>query len=166
MSKNESTITAARVRELLHYDPETGVFTWKVKHTTRSVPGMQPKAKDEMGYGLIVVDGFRLKTHRLAWLYVTGEWPKQSLDHMDGDPSNNRYANLRDIPQSHNTQNMRGATKRSLSGFLGVSPHKARFRARIRVNRKLIHLGAFATPEEAYSVYLEAKRKLHAGNTL
>lgn len=160
-----SDLTAQRLRELLRYDPETGDFTWKVKHTTRSIPGAQPRATKN-GYRLIVVDGEHHRGHRLAWLYMTGDWPVQSLDHIDGNKLNNRFENLRDITQAANSQNIKVATKRNSSGFLGVSPHKTRFRARIRVNRKLVHLGAFATPEEAYAAYLQAKRKLHPGNML
>jgi len=118
------------------------------------------------GYREILVDRIHYRAHRLAWLYMTGEWPTNGVDHIDGDKLNNRFANLRDIPQAANSQNIKKATARSITGFLGVSPHETRFRARLRVNRKLINLGSYATAEEAYAVYLEAKRRLHPGNTL
>lgn len=102
-------------------------------------------------------------------MYVTGEWPEINVDHRDGDPSNNRFSNLRDVAQQVNVQNVRKGTKRNLSsGLLGVSFHARDrlWRARIYKDGKDIVLGYFKTPEAAHAAYLSAKRDIHAGCTI
>lgn len=163
MSKTE--LTADRLRELLDYNPETGVFTCRVKLTLRLVPGRvmgYPKGK----YAVIRLGGHCYKAHRLAWLYMTSSWPTETIDHIDGDGRNNAFCNLRQVTQTLNTQNLKRARSTSQTGVLGVGMNKRRFRARIRTGDKLIHIGSFKTAEAAHAAYLEAKRALHPGNTL
>jgi hypothetical protein len=119
-------------------------------------------------YVTIKVDAKRYLAHRLAWLYVHGEWPSRHLDHIDGDPSNNRIANLRDVSRSINMQNQLRARGDSLTGLLGVckDTRKPWFYARITVHGKQINLGCFRTADAAHEAYLTAKRRLHEGCTL
>lgn len=160
-------VTAEDVRTALLYDPETGEFSWR-----ESKRGRRPGACGNMrpdGYRRIGMGGINYMAHRLAWLYVTGEWPENHIDHIDGNPDNNRWSNLRDVPQQTNVQNVKGATRRNASsGLLGVSYHARDklWRARIRSGGKNRVVGYFKSPEEAHSAYLEAKRSQHEGCTI
>jgi hypothetical protein len=101
-----STITAERLRQLLHYDPERGVFTWLSRPAERSwntrFAGTRAGTINGLGYVVIGILGRRYKAHRLAWLYVHGEWPGRELDHINCDKSDNRIANLRPATRSQN----------------------------------------------------------------
>lgn len=160
-------LTPERLRELLHYEPEVGVFSWKAPR--RGVrPGRTGNVRPD-GYIRIGIDGVNYLAHRLAWLYMTGGWPTIDVDHRDGNPSNNQFINLRDVSQQMNIENIRAATKRNRSsGLLGVSFHArdSLWRARIRIDGKDRTIGYFKTPEAAHSAYLEVKRKKHAGCTI
>lgn len=117
---------------------------------------------------VIWVDGHCHRAHRLAWLHVHGVWPKDDVDHMDGNRVNNCIANLRDVDRSTNLQNMRSPGRPSKSGLLGVSwfERDRNWLARICVDGKNRYLGYFQTKEQAHEAYVAAKRKLHAGCTL
>lgn len=106
--------------------------------------------------------------HRLAWLYMTGEWPKSEMvDHENTVRNDNRWSNLRDSTRTVNMENQRQAHKGSQSGLLGVSPRpNGAWVAQIQVSRKKLWLGEFSTPEQASTAYIEAKRRLHAGCTI
>lgn len=155
------TITAARLRELLNYDPATGVFTRR----QGSLSGRKAGSYDH-GYWSISVDCKEYYAHRLAWLYVTGEWPKSKIDHKDCDRGNNRFDNLREASDEVNSQNLRAAQSNNGTGFLGVSKKRNRFEARIFRDRGLIRLGVFDTPEQAHAAYIAAKRVHHEGCTI
>jgi hypothetical protein len=170
----EQIITAERLRELLHYDPDTGVFTWKVDHPNRragSIAGTQAK-HEVTSYRMITADGRRYYAHRLAWLYMTGEWPAHEIDHLSGDGIDNRWCNLRDVTKAINQQNLRVARAHSATGLLGAFPLKRKnaagklFFSTIVVDGKATYLGTFYTPDEAHAAYLAAKRALHAGCTI
>jgi hypothetical protein len=168
------------LRALLSYDPEEGSFTWKPRPL-----GLFPddrsgliwntrfagkKAGCFKGTGQLVIGIFGCLTyaHRIAWAIQTGAWPSGDIDHIDGDPSNNRFANLRDVSRSVNLQNQRRAHVQNETGLLGVSPCKksGRFYARIVVSGRQRNLGLSDTPEAAHAAYIKAKRELHAGGTL
>lgn len=149
------------------YDPATGVFTWReavLKRKAGSIAG----GVDGKGYQQIRIGGSIFRSHRLAFLAVTGSWPKDCVDHMNGVRGDNRWENLRDVPPVENSQNQRRPRSDSTSGFLGVSPRKTKrtWQAQIRVKGKILFLGYFKTPEEGHEVYLAAKRRLHAGCTI
>jgi hypothetical protein len=97
---------------------------------------------------------------------MTGEWPAGEVDHIDGDRTNNKWSNLRDVPRLENAQNKRRANANNRTGLLGVSPDKKRFRAVITANGKRKTVGAFSSAEEAHDAYLAEKRRLHQGSTL
>lgn len=158
-----SDLTAERLRELLRYDSETGEFHWR---GGEGRPRKKTKAgcKDKDGYIRIKVDQRLYAAHRLAWLYVHGEWPKHTIDHKNCVRSDNRIENLRDITREANMQNVKSAPRSNKSsGLLGASWHKAAgdWRANIAVNGKKRHLGRFDTAEEAHAAYLKAKAELH-----
>lgn len=162
-------LTQEELKRKLSYDPHTGAFTYRVDHPVGRFKAGQPAGGvNNKGYVRLSVNDVSFTGQRLAWLYMTGEWPKGQVDHIDGCRTNNRWSNLRDVSASVNRQNMRVATKRNRSGLLGVSlsTTPGKFNASIYVQKKLKHLGVFDTPEAAHSAYLTAKRELHEGSTL
>lgn len=94
---------------------------------------------------------------------MTGSWPKDQIDHINGDRTDNRFSNLRDVTNEINNQNKKRAQSNNRLGLLGVCHHQGGFRARIAVNGKSKCLGVYLTPELAHQVYLDAKRRLHHG---
>lgn len=161
------TVTVERVRELLKYDPETGLFTWRVNRG-RIKAGDQAGTVLQLGrteYVYIMIDHRQYRAHRLAWLYVNGTWPEDMLDHINGNGSDNRYQNLRPATCAQNSQ---APNKRMLpqntSGYVGVSRKvgRSKWNASIAVSGRRIFLGAFATPEQANEAYQAAKKKHHA----
>jgi hypothetical protein len=162
------TITQSELKDLLDYDPDTGIFVWKIKFSKRITIGDVAGSKDKNGYTNIRINGRTYKAHRLVWLYITGKFPKYHIDHIYGDSSDNRFTKLRDKPQKINNENRRKPAKNNTTGFLGVSFNNkmGKYTATIRTNYKHNFLGCFNTPEEAHEVYLKAKRELHVGCTI
>jgi hypothetical protein len=156
------TLAAEYLREILSYDPDTGVFRWKVSETNRVSVGGVAGSQNGDGYTRIMIGKKKYRAHRLAWLHVYGEWPAKYVDHVDGDRSNNKITNLREATNAQNMRNC-GAYATNTSGFKGVTFHKHRRRwhARINIPSKQIHLGYFDTPEEAHAAYCAAAAKLH-----
>lgn len=166
-----ANISAARLRELLNYDPDTGVFTWLRPTGRRAKPGATAGSIQGRGYLGIRIHGVKYLAHRLAWLYQCGVWPDGDIDHINGDRCDNRIVNLRRAARSTNIQNLRSAKSHNKTGFLGVVLDSSRktarkYAARIVYGGKQHHLGYYNTPEEAHAVYLEAKRRLHPGCTI
>lgn len=164
-------LDAQRLREVLDYDPDTGLFRWKIAvgRWGRIKPGTLSGSADSNGHLRIQVDGTLYYAHRLAWLCMMGSWPRGDVDHRDGIPSNNRWDNLRDVSHQVNTENRRRAHKNKPSGLpMGVSIDRrdGAFRADITVNGRARSLGRFADPEQAHQAYLTAKRALHVGCTI
>jgi len=156
------------LKKLLHYDPETGIFT-----RLTNCPRSNFKKGDIAGFafeGYIIVNiiGKTYSAHRLAFLYMTGRFPKIDTDHIDTNGINNKWSNLREATKSENGQNLIKAKKNNLStGILGVYIRKDGFiYSKIKINRKQHHLGYFNSVEEASAAYIKAKRELHPFNTL
>lgn len=159
-------ITQKRLRELLSYDPDTGVFQWLFSRGTARAGAVAGSA-DSYGYLQTKIDRRCYLNHRLAWLYVHGEWPTRQIDHINGKRTDNRLANLRIVSASVNQQNHRVARVDNKCGLLGVSSSGKRWQARIsHPGGKDAYLGLFDTPELAHAAYLEAKRRLHPGCTI
>lgn len=157
-------ISQKRLKELLHYDPESGVFVWKV---TRSINGLANAGSIagsvvESGYIHIMVDGKQYKAHRLAWLYVHGEFPPKHIDHANGNPSDNRLVNLRPASHSENACNQ-GKKSTNTSGWCGVSFHKqsGKHRAEIMLAGNCHYLGGYDSPEIAAAVYNHVCQQVH-----
>ena len=150
------------------YDQDTGVLAWKVRPPRAQKDGTAGCLNGE-GYRRVVIEKRNYLAHRLAWLYVHGEWPKNHIDHINGIRSDNRLANLRDVPQAINLQNVRtaGGGKKScnLLGAFKYLPTN-RWQARIRLNGRVISLGYFDTAEQAHIAYVAGKRRLHEGCTI
>ena len=103
---NKDWLTAEEARRRLAYDPETGKLTWKMLHNTLRI-GEEAKSLDVYGYVQVRVSGTTVKGHRLAWLIHYGEWPPCPLDHINGNPSDNRIENLRLCTDKQNSGNQR-----------------------------------------------------------
>ena len=155
------TLTAERAREVVDYDPDTGVFRWRRRMGSCAPAGAVAGSLNSKGYWYIQVDGYKYLAHRIAWLITNGAFPADQIDHIDGDQANNRLANLRAVTSAENKQNLRRAHRDNITGLLGVSPKRNGFTAEIRVDGERRRLGTFATPEQAHAAYLVAKRKLH-----
>jgi hypothetical protein len=163
--RNSQQIEIERLRHVLQYNPETGVFTWRVNRGQRARAGSVAGSYDGEAYWRIQIDRKKYKAHRLAWFYVHEEWP-QSVDHRNGDTLDNSLGNLRAVSHAENHQNRRTPNKGTKVGVLGVDVHNGMFRARITKNGKQIHLGYFETNEQAYAAYIAAKRVVHPFGTL
>lgn len=140
------------------YDPATGYF-WR--------DGERADRGRKDGYRRLTHRGDRVLAHRAAFLAMTGEWPAGVVDHINCDPSDNRWINLRVTTAGGNLQNQRHPQRQNKSGMLGVSLHRrGGFYARINVGGKANYLGYFKTAQEAHDAYLNAKRALHPMGTL
>lgn len=159
-------LTAELARELLSYDPDTGIFTWKGSsrgHAKGAIAG----CCSCYGYILIHVHSRMYRAHRLAWFITHGSWPENQIDHINGVKHDNRLLNLRDVTPTKNSENLHLARPGSRSGLLGAhwDRNNKKFVARIVVKKKPMYLGRYATAEEAHQAYLSAKRLLHDGFT-
>ena len=152
-------ITQNRLNEVLFYNFETGNFHWKITPKNHIKVG-QIAGKIEKGYVRIKIDGKLYRAHRLAWLYVYGEFPDEQIDHINGIRGDNRIENLRKCNNAQNQQN-KIIKNNNKCNATGVDFMKGLFRARISVNKKSILLGLFKDVEKAKSAYLEAKQKHH-----
>jgi hypothetical protein len=160
-----NALSALRLRELLSYDAESGEFRWRNpagrwgRIASGSIAGGTSKTT---GYQQIAVDGIPYKAHRLAWLYMTGDWPPNEIDHINRVRDDNRFANLRAATLQENLSN-KEVYKSNTSGFPGVTWHSriCMWQARLGVARSRKHLGYFDSPEKAASAYASAKA--HSG---
>lgn len=155
-------LNVARLRELLSYCPETGIFIWKIWRGGPAVAGSIAGGTDSKGYRQIKLDGRLHLAHRLAWLYVHGEPPTGHLDHIDRNPKNNAISNLRLCTHAENHQNT-GIRADSTSGVTGVSFNKpsAKWLAYISKNGRRHRLGLFETIDDAVAARLAAKAQIH-----
>lgn len=154
---------AKTVRELLDYDPETGIFRWKVNVGDKMRAGSRAGAStgNTHGYRRLTINYKRYYEHRIAWLHVHGVMPTLHIDHIDCNKSNNRIANLRQATRSQNLGNAR-LRKTSTSGFKGVCWHnqQRKWKASIRCDKKVEFLGLYETAKEAHDAYVRAAGRL------
>lgn len=161
------SITQAYAKEHLDYDPETGWLTWKrLKEYNRHDRQFNTKFAGKRA-GTIDIHGYRqLKlnkkvyyAHRIIWLWWTGEWPKEQIDHINGIPDDNRISNLRDVTHFKNQQNRTKPNKNNKSGHIGIDYCKRenKWRARFMVEGKVNNLGLFSSLESAKLAYESAK---------
>jgi hypothetical protein len=154
-------VDAHKIRDLLNYEPLTGVFTWKVRRGGKAVAGSTAGRLDRCGYSVIRIDGRCMMAHRLAYLYIHGVLPELEIDHINGIRSDNRIENLRLATRSENQQNLRQPRQNNKSGFLGVHLLKGKYVATIVRDKKSKYLGSFDDPESAHKAYINAKQVIH-----
>ena len=152
-------MTQERLKEVLEHDGDTGEFAWKVSGNGRR-KGMMAGTLNSSGYRQIKIDGKRYMAHRLAWLYIYGEFPEHQIDHIDHDKANNRIENLRSVTHQENARNS-SLSKNNSSGINGVSWHKVKhkWQAQITIDSKKIHLGYFTDLDQAITARKEANIK-------
>jgi hypothetical protein len=157
-------ITQAELKERLHYDPDTGVFTWLKKgggFLSKTCGHISAHGQDA-GYVRIAMGGKKYRAHRLAWLYVYGSWPELGLDHINRIKADNRIANLREATPLENGRNATFETNPA-SGLKGVwkPKHTHRWAARIFLLDRSLNLGYYDTPEEAHAAYKKYSAAIH-----
>lgn len=151
-------LTQQELKERLHYNPKTGVFTWKINASSNARIGDIANCLHKLdGYVLIGFNNKIYRAHRLAFLYMTGSIPKY-VDHIDRNKSNNKWSNLREATKSQNGANSKRKNKYGYKGIFLMSSNKRKkiWVARITVNQKRKHLGYFLTAEEAARAYDKA----------
>ncbi len=157
-------LTVDRVRELLDYEPDTGIMRWRVQLNGRCRVGAIAGCVNSKGYRVVHIDGRQYRASRLVWLHVYGRWPTGVIDHRNHVTDDNRIANIRDVSVSVNAQNQIRAQTRSASGLLGVFPRGRLWRAKLkRADGSILFLGEFQTAQTAHAAYVAAKRMEHEG---
>lgn len=151
--------TEKALREVLCYDPASGLFVWlKTVHSHATMYTFAGTI-NKKGYRVIQFHKIMFRANRLAIWFTTGKWPESVVDHIDGNKSNDRLKNLRDVTQSINMQNQCKPHKRNKSGYIGVSIQNGKYIAQINYKDfgGVKYLGSYDTPEEAHGVYLATK---------
>jgi hypothetical protein len=153
-------LTQAELQAQFNYNSETGIFTRLISNNTKFKIGQEAGGVSN-GYKVITIMKKTYPAHRLAWLYMYGKFPNEFIDHINGNPLDNKLCNLREATRSQNGQNKIYAQGKNK--YIGAYWHKAckKWFSRITVNGKSIHLGYFKTELEAHEAYIKAKRQHH-----
>lgn len=158
--KNERLLKVDRLKEVLRYEPETGLFFWVKTLSPKAVSGSVAGAIRKRGYRIITIDKEQHRASRLAWLYTFGALPEKYIDHINRNKADDRISNLRLAEPFENSSNV-AVTVRSKSGLKGVCRTPWGWQASIRHKGKLHHLGSFRSSETAAKAYEIAAKKLH-----
>lgn len=150
-------LTARRLRKLLSYDPSTGTFRWRVHRRGVKVGSVAGSTRGCEGYRLIGVDRKLYTASRLAWLYMTAEWPKFQIEYINNNRSDTRWGNLREVTPAQKRANARTTSKLGVKGVWMTTG--GRYAARIKAAGKITYLGSFDTIAEASEAYAKAAKK-------
>lgn len=153
-------LSQTRLKELLIYDKDTGVFTWRRRRGGKAAVGRSAGARDSYGYVVIRLDGVLYKAHRLAWFYSHGAWPEENIDHINRNKSDNRLKNLRLAGQSLNMHNANRIAGQS--GVVGVTwdSRRRKWCARIKIAYVSKFLGRFDTKNAAIKAREDAVKNI------
>ena len=162
------SITHDELLAIITYDALTGQFNNKKQRSPRALAGESCGWINALGYRAMTINKEYHLANRLAWFYMTGQWPDVEIDHLNGIRSDNRFGNLRPATREINMQNRRKARSDSASGVIGAHWHRksGKWASRISVGQKGRYLGLFDSAQEASAAYIKAKRELHAGCTI
>lgn len=150
----DAVLTTERLRELVDYDPEKGLFRWKVSRRGGCKAGEVAGVLHAKGYRFIKIDQCRYSAHRLAWFYMTGRWPAQCIDHVNRERDDNRFSNLREASWSENRMN-------TAASGIKFYPRSGKWRAYIGSNGRQTYLGVFDSREAAAAARRAAEPKYH-----
>lgn len=157
MVTTHATLTVERLREVLDYEPETGVFRWRVNKRANASAGSVAGTAHNSGYWRIRIDRRGYLAQQLAWMHFYGRWPDKQLDHIDTNKHNNRIANLREATPTQNLGN-RPMRRDNVSGVKGVTwhPRDQRWRAQITINGRVKYISQHRRIEDAAEAYRRA----------
>jgi hypothetical protein len=158
---NRDSLTQERLKYLIEYNPETGIFVWRQKRSPKTLPGDIAGSRSN-GYVVIIVDGYKYPAHRLAWLYMTGSWPAIWIDHKDTVRHNNKWDNLREATPAQNRHNSVVST-RNKSGVKGVSfcARNQFWIAQCCKDGKNIRIGSYKKLEDAAAAHAAFAKQYH-----
>ncbi len=158
-----------RLTELLHYNPISGIFVWKVDRGGPARSGCRAGTRHVIRYKnctyarwYITIDYVKYFAHRLAWFYVHKKWPEREIDHIDGNPENNAIANLRAATRSQNAANKRSAPN-TTSGHRGITYYCNGYKVEIYMFGTRHYIGRFKTLQEAIVARNDAARRIQGG---
>jgi len=157
----KKSITQSQLKEQLHYNPDTGIFTNRVYRSGRALKGaIAGHICNTHGYVIIKINEKRYQAHRLAWLYMYGNFPKDDIDHINHNRADNQIVNIRAVSRQENLRN-KSKSKNNTSGVIGVSWSKnaKKWYAKIAVFYKQIHLGYFTDKSDAVNARKEAEKQ-------
>ena len=146
-------MTQEYLKSILNYDKDSGIFTW-VKRNGNVAGNI-----DSSLYCRINIKGIKYSAHRLAWLYVYGEWPKNQIDHINGNKNDNMISNLRDVTHSENQRNQYKHRLGKLHGC-HYCKREEKWVSEIRINNKTKHIGYFNTELDAHNAHIKFKEDL------
>jgi HNH endonuclease len=154
LPRSASRLTAQRLREVLHYEPVTGIWTWLINRRGIAKTGTIAGGVSSRGYWRFKIDGHLYQSSRLAVLYMTGQWPAEEVDHKDGNPLNDRWNNLREATRSEQRQNVR-RRRDSRNAYKGLIRRQRKTKTvwEARVKGKCV--GTFDSEEKAYAAYCQ-----------
>lgn len=157
---SKSNLTQKELKSIFYYDPETGIFTRKIKLAQSSKTGEIVGVLTKSRHLKAAIRNKEYYLHRLAWFYMTGSWPKDQIDHINQNPGDNRFCNLRGVNNQENNKNqsLRITNK---SGFTGINWDKetSKWTARIMINYKTLFLGCYEGLDDAIEARKEANIK-------
>jgi HNH endonuclease len=162
VAKIKKLPSQSRIRQLLDYDPITGIFRWRVNRGSRYYAGAKAGSINSNGYIVIRIDGVLYSSHRIAMVYLTGDCPPE-VDHINLVRSDNRFENLRQATRAQNRMNS-PTHKNNRVGIKGVhfrsrNGYRRPYEANIRIDGRLKNLGRFATADEAQAAYVAAAKE-------
>lgn len=172
MLESDEAVLARYLRNCVGYDPDTGVFTGKERPShhfshdrhcsawNSKRAGKPFESLCRYGYVRVSIDGTSYAAHRLAWLLTHGRFPAQQLDHINGDKTDNRIANLREVSHAQNQMN-KGVYQKNKTGVKGVRFSKGKYEAQIGHGGEMKYLGRFDTVEEASECYQRAAKEIY-----
>ena len=152
-------LTQERLKQVLHYNPDTGAFT-RLNDSPKSKKGSIVGYTNGRGWLRVKIDGKHYKLHRLAFLYMEGNFPPDEVDHINDVRSDNRWCNLRKATKSQNRVNMKSGGDSS-TGYRGVKPYLWGYRATVVKDYGKYHSGVFETAREAHLEYCKMAKALH-----
>lgn len=150
-NREDPTVVLAKLKTFAIYEPETGHFIVTATRRRQTTPvGSVLRTDDGSGYYRVCIDYRFYRLHMLAWLWMTGDWPQYTIDHINGDRKDNRFCNLRDVPIGTQAKNSK-LYKANKTGYVGVRLHSSKkYDARVRIDNREYYLGLYPSPEEAY----------------